>query len=563
MFDILRILVENSGRLVTKDELIKQVWVNQFVEENNLTVRISVLRKTLGENDGQRFIETVSGYGYRFASRVQEISNHRFKARDSTFSSLAVLPLINENSLQRLNYLCDGITESLINSLSQLSALKVMSRSAVFRYKGKDLDPLAVGKELSVGAVLVGNLNQVSNYLLFNFEVIDVADGSQLWGAKYKRQASDLFGLQEEVVREVSESLRIKLNKFEEHRITKRYTDMPEAYHLYLKGRYLWNKRNVPGLKRSVDYFRRAIKKDPQYALAYVGLADAYRMVAGYGLVSPQKIIPKAKAVALRALEIDNQLVEAHVSLGQIKTCFEWDWQGAEDMYRRAIELSPNNASAHHYYSTLLARLGRLDEAVAEVRKAFEIDPLSLHIHMALVRTYYFAKQYDTAVEQAKEILEIHPSFGPANGLMGLVYLEQKNYAGAIEGFKKLISFSETNHIESRGRDLAKRRTPGEHAPDAEALGILGYAYGLVGEHTRAIKILNRLRNLTKKRYIEPHSLVLVYLGLNDKDNAFGWVEKALADRNNSFSYIKVWPVFNRLRNDSRYQELIKRMGLQ
>ncbi len=560
-FDILKILVEHLGQIVTKEELLSQVWMNQFVEENNLAVRIASLRKALGESIKNRYIETVSGCGYRFVARVREILNHRSES-DEVLNSLAVFPLINEKNHQKLNYLCDGITESLINSLSQLPDLKVMSRSTVFRYKGRNMDPLAAGQELGVGAVLIGNLNQISGSILLNIEAVNVNDGSQLWGAVYKHQASDLLALQEEVTREVSDSLRIKLSKAEEGRIAKRHTNNHKAYHLYLKGRYIGNKRSVLGVKRSIDYFRKAIKHDPRYALAHAGLADAYIMISAYGLASPLEIMPKARLAALTALEMDDQLAEAYVSLGRIRSTFEWDWAGGESAFRRAIDLNPNNGAAHHFYSMLLAKRGELEQAHTEILKAFEMDPLSVHIHLAMARILYFAKQYNAAIEHCNEMLEVDSKFGMAHGLIGMVYLEQKNYEGAIMELKKMLLFSGVDYPVSRKNGGPSQRDVPLRESDPEAIGVLGYAYGEAGERKEALKMLNRLKNLRKQRYVEPYTLALVYIGLKDNDKAFEELERSYTDRNNILTYIKVWPLFMRLQNDSRYDDLVKRIGL-
>lgn len=561
-FDILKILVEHPGQIVTKEELISQVWINRFVEENNLTVRIASLRKTLGESTENRYIETVSGHGYRFVARMQEVPNRRTQSEDEVFNSLAVLPLINENNQQRLNYLCDGITESLIHSLSQLGELKVMSRSTVFRYKGRNVDPMAAGQELGVGAVLVGNLNQISGSILLNVEVVDVNDGSRLWGAVFKHQVSDLFTLQEEVAREVSNGLRIKLSKVEERRIAQRQTDSSQAYYLYLKGRYFGNKRSVLGVKRSIDYYRKAIKNDHRYALAYAGLANAYITISGYGLAPPRKIMPKARAAALKALEIDDRLAEGYVSLGLIKSNFEWDWESGESAFKRAIALNPNNGAAHHYYSMLLARRGRLDQALAEILKALEMDSLSVHIHLAIARILYFSKQYDAAIEHCKEMLEIDSKFGMANGLIGLVYLEQRNYEGAVTEFKKMLPVSGVDYPVSRKTGGAPRCAIPVQEADPEAIGVLGFAYGEAGEGKEALKMLNRLKSLGKQRYVEPYTLALVYIGLKDMDKAFEELERSYADKNNILTYLKVWPLLKRLENDSRFDALVKRIGL-
>jgi adenylate cyclase len=560
-FEILRALIENSGRLVTKEELMNKVWGSQAVEENNLTVRIAALRKTLSRYSQNRYIETVFGHGYRFAAKVEEIPGRRaVSKKDEVFSLIAVLPLRNENNQPTLDYICYGVTESIINSLSQITDLKVMSHSTVSRYKAVDLDPRVIGEELEVQAILVGNVRQRDGHIIFNIEVVDVSDGSRMWGTTYQRQFSDLHDLQDEIAREVCDSLRIKLSSVDVRRIRKGHTSNPEAYHLYLKGRYFWNKRSAAVL-RSINYFKRATRVDPQYALAYSGLADAYIMLSGFGFGPPRKIMPKAKRAVMRALDIDNQLTEAHVSLGLVLSNFDWNWSEAEQAYCRAIELSPDKAPAHHYYSILLAKQGRLDKAVAEIRKAFEIDPISLHVHMARARISYFAKQYDVAAKHCKEMLELDPTFGPANGLISMVYLEQKHYERAISQCKRMIPFS--------GRDYPGRNkkgingTPGVWEADPEAIGVLGFAYAQAGNRKKANEMLKRLEQLEISRYVEPLSVALVHIGLKDYDKAFEWLDRAFADRSNILTYMKVWPFFSGLKNDPRYQVMVKRVGLE
>jgi len=559
-FDILKILVEHHGQIVGKEDLISQVWPNQFIEDNNLTVRVAALRKTLMESADTRFIETVFGYGYRFVARVEERSSYRQDDSAGRFLSLAVLPLMNENNQQRLNYICDGITENLINSLSELSGLKVMSRSSVFRYRGRDVDVLVAGEELGVSAILVGTLNQITNSIVINIELVDVKDGSRFWGATYRRQVSELVAIEVEIAGEVSESLRLKLTEVDKSRMAKLPTDNSQAFHLYLKGRYVGNRRTEIAVKKSIEYFRKAVSKDPQYALAYAGLCDAYLRMAGYGLAAPRKTVPKARAAVLKALELDDQLAEAHVSLGLIRAHFEWDWAGGEKAFRRAIQLNPNNGAAHHYLSMVLARRGHLEEAQREIMKAFELDPLSVHIHLAIARIYYFLKQYEAAAEQCKGMLEIDPKIGTAHGVLGLIHLARNQYEPAIKELKAMLPFS------GMAPPYRKEGGTNEAVPvrraDPEAIGTLGYAYGMAGKTNEAIEMLKILKAQAKKRYVEPHAFALVYIGLKDYDQAFEWLERGLADRNNVLTYIKVWLLFDPIRDDPRYLPLVSRMGL-
>jgi TolB-like protein len=562
-FDILKLLIESREQVMTKRELIRRIWLGQFVGENNLTVRMSALRKVLSESVENRFIETVPGYGYRFVSRVHEVLSEYGEPHEWLVDSLAVLPLINANNQQRLNYLCDGLTESLIASLSQIANLRVMARSTVFRFKGRQLDPQEVGRELGVRAVLAGKVNQVNDSLILNIEMIDVKDGAYLWGARYECQVTDLIGFQEGLAREVAENLQIRLSKVEESRIAKRYTENPEAYNLYLKGRHFWNKRSVGGVKKAIEYFRSAIRHDPRYSLAFAGIADAYIVLSSYGLRPPKETMRKAKAAALKALELDDQLAEAHVSIGNIKSSFEWDWAGAEGEFKRAIGLNPYYAPAHQYYANFLAKVGRIDQAIAEIHKAQEIDPLSLSVNLTMTKIYQFARRYDEALRKVREILEIEPLFGPANGVMGLLYLDIGRYQEAIAQVKALLRFSAGDYKVAHVR----ARKPGQRSPlpdsDPEAVALLGYTYALAGKRNKALKILDELGELIKQRYVEPHCLALVYIGLGDKDKAFEWLDRAIRDRSSSPTFIKVAPFFDSLKTDPRYDALVRRFGLQ
>ncbi|HEX8749398.1 MAG TPA: winged helix-turn-helix domain-containing protein [Pyrinomonadaceae bacterium] len=566
-FDILKILVENRGELVTREELIRQIWQDQIVEENNLTVRMSALRKALGESSSNRFIETVPARGYRFVARVRQLSGEHREAReeeeDAAFNSLAVLPLINENNLHKLNYLCEGITESLITSLSHIANLRVMAYSTVLRYRNRGLSPLEVGKKLGVRVVLLGRVNQTGDSLTLNMEMIDVEDGAYLWGAKHRRQVSDLITLQEELAREVSENLRGRLSQVEEREISKRYTDSTEANQMYMKGRYFWNQRSVPGVKKAIQYFSYAIRQDPRYSLAFAGLADAYIFLASSELSSPQEAMLRARAAALKALEIDERLAEAHVSLGNIKSSFEFDWQGAEREFKLAIELNPLYAQARHYYANYLTKLGQLDQAIAEINRAYAIDPISLPLNLSMGKIYYFARRYKEVVKKGFEILEIQPRFGLANGLIGLAYLETGRYPEALREFKVMFDFLFRNQTAGQSKTSLPRGKIILRASDPEPLSFMGYAYAVTGKRSKALKVLNELLEIAKQKYVQPHHMAVIYWGLGDKDNAFDWLNKAVVDRCSTITYIKVWPIFDGLRDDPRYEELVRSLRLQ
>ncbi|MCM3871314.1 MAG: winged helix-turn-helix domain-containing protein [Pyrinomonadaceae bacterium] len=384
VYETLVVLVSQSGHVVEKEELMRRIWPDVVVEENNLTGNIFALRRAFAEYD---CIETIPRRGYRFTGDVKQVRVADVKVTDrfgvetevlikesvSTrkhgIDSLAVLPFINASADPEADYLSDGITESIINNLSRLSPLRVMARSTVFRYKGREYDPQEVGLELGVGVVLLGRLLQLGDHLIVRAELVDVRDGAQLWGAQYSRTPSDILQLQEEIANEISEALQLKLTAEEKEWLTKRYTDNTEAYHAYLKGRYFFYKRTPEGLRKGIEYFQKAIELDPTYALAYSGLADCYAVLGWLGESPPNESCPKAKAAALKALEIDDTIAEAHTSLAFVRTYYDLGWTAGETEFRRAIELRPGYALAHHWYGFQLLALGRFDESIAEMRR--------------------------------------------------------------------------------------------------------------------------------------------------------------------------------------------------
>ena len=556
-FDILKTLVANRGELVTKEQLFKQVWPGRYVEVNNLTVRMSELRKVLRDSAETRFIETVPGSGYRFVAKVKEIVDDH-GAQTDAFKSLAILPLINENNHQQLEYVCEGITESLITSLSHVSNLRVMSRSTVFRYNRRDVDPRTVGEELRVEIVLVGKVNQASNNLVFDLEMIDAKSGWHLWGGKYRRRVSDLVTLPDEIVRQVVPNLQLALTARAEKQHSNTYPANSKAYELYLKGRYFLNKRALEWTKKGILYFRRAIEQDSRYALAFVGLADSYLSLAGFEERPVREVLSKTKAAVVQALKIDGNLAAAHLTNARIMSTSEFDWDGAEREFRLAIQLDPFHGEAHQHYAIFLSKLGQHDEAVKEINKAFSLDPLSIGLQLAMAKVYYFARKPAVTVKKCRELLEIEPGYGPAIGVIGFAYLEMGRVAEAIEQFKSTI--------ERLPLDAPDPQTEGarslDRCSDPEAFACLGYAYGVAGERNKALDVLGELLEVRKTRYIQPQNLAIVYIGLGEYDAAFEWLDKAFVDRCGPLTFIKVWPFIDRLRSDPRYNELMKRLGL-
>jgi eukaryotic-like serine/threonine-protein kinase len=461
-----------------------------------------------------------------------------------TIDSVAVLPFVNASGDPNSEYLSDGITESLINSLSQLPHLKVMSRDSAFMYKGKQTDARTVGRELGIRAVLEGRVMQRGDSLDISAELIDARDNSHIWGQQYSRKSSDIFALQGELAKEMTTMLRMRLTGEEEKRMAKSYTANPEAYQDYLQGRYWWNKRTEEGLNRSIEYFQQAIAKDPYYALAYGGLADSYSMLANFGFVPPMEAFPKAKKAALKALELDDTLAEAHTSLGLIKTIYDWDWPGAEGECRRAIQLNPSDADAHLTYGFTLRRLGRFDEAIAEQKRALELDPLSVNDNTEFGFTFYLARQHDRAIEQERKTLEMDPNFMPALYTLSAAYLQTSKFKEGITEGEKGAAISPGN---------------------AGALSCLGYAYAVAGRRADAQKVLDKLTVLSKQKYVSAGSRAMIYAGLEDKGKAFEQLEKAYEERSIGVgpASIRVNPVWDPLRSDPRWIDLLRRMNLQ
>jgi TolB-like protein/DNA-binding winged helix-turn-helix (wHTH) protein len=579
LFDLLLVLVRNSGEVITKEELMQKVWPDQLVEESNLTVSMSALRKALGERYKERkYIETVPKRGYRFVARVGESrvatppgrGPSHVGGRDAwggapekSAISLAVLPLVNEGRDPDLEYLVDGLAESFINSLSRIPQLRVLARTTVFRYKGKELDVLRVGGELNVRALLTGRVLQRGGRLLINVELIDAEDGAQMWGAKYDRRFSNIFEVQEEITAEVWGKLRLRLSPREKGLLTKRHTESAEAFRQYLKGRFFWNKRSITGIKKAIGYFRRALELDANYSLAYSGLADGYITLADYGVVPPREVMPKAREAAIRALRIDDTLVEAHTSSASVKKYYGPESAGAERDYLRAIELNPRYATAQQWYADYLAKLARFDEAVERIKQALEIDPLSLIINKTMAKILYMAREFDRAAEQCLEIFELDPGFGPASGVLAHIYAAQGRYEEAIAEIKKLIDFATGEYEVLPGRRLGSAAGTGPPAAfslsDPEAIAGLGYFYALAGRRGEALQLLSGLRELRKHRYVEPHALAMIYIGLGDKDGAFEWLGKSYANGSSALGYLKVWPVFDPLRSDPRFADLYRR----
>ncbi|MEK6322717.1 MAG: protein kinase [Acidobacteriota bacterium] len=463
-----------------------------------------------------------------------------FRSGSKSIDSIAVLPFTNTSGNTDSEYLSDGIAETLINSLSQLQQLRVVARSTAFRYKNKEVDPQQVGRDLNVRAVMTGRVRQLGDALSIQVDLVDATTGAQLWGEEYNRKISDILAVKQDISREITEKLRLKLTGEERKHLTGRETNNTEAYQSYLKGRYYWNKRTADGLKKAIGQFQLAIDRDPNYALAYVGIADSYLVLEQYAGTPASETGPKAKAAADRALQIDDSLAEAHTSLASYYHS-AWQWKESEKAFKRSISLNPNYPTAHHWYQILLRAMGRLDEALAEIKRAQELDPLSPILEVNIASVYINKGDLDSAMEHAKRLVELDPNFSLAHEPLGTVYIKQRRYTEALAAFQQ---------------DVASDRT-------SYSLSNLGHAYAVAGRRDEAMAVLKELEGKYHRREALGQYLAAVYAGLDDKDQAFAWLEKDFQAHSGTLDFVTVKAGFDSLRSDPRYADLLRRMGLR
>jgi eukaryotic-like serine/threonine-protein kinase len=449
--------------------------------------------------------------------------------------SLVVLPFTDGKDSE---YILDGITESIINSLSQLPQLRVIARTTAFSYKERAVDLKKLGSELGVQAVATGKVVLQGDSLSVQADLIDVATGSQIWGDKYERKRTDILTVQAEIAREIAEKLRLRLTGEQRQRLVERYTQNTDAYDLYLRGRFHLEKRADDEIYKGIEFFKQAKAKDPNFALAYVGLADAY-ILNGGGL-PPTEAMLTVRGAATKALELDGMLAEAHTSLAVVSFLSDWDWSGAENRFRQAIALKPGYATAYHWYAEYLTAMGRHNQAFAAIKQAEVLDPLSPIISRDVGWHYYCAGNYDQAIVQCQKTLKLEPNFVRAHVLLGLAYAKKKMFVEAIDELQKAMALNQSSHNSAQ----------------------LGYAYALAGQRDKARQILDALNEQTKKTYVSPDSFAVIYSGLGDKDRAFAWLEKSLAEHSDSLVYLKVRPTLDSLRSDPRFHDLVRRIGL-
>jgi TolB-like protein/Tfp pilus assembly protein PilF len=468
--------------------------------------------------------------GYFYFSR-----NHK-----SAINSIAVMPFVNASGNPEVEYLSDGITESLINSLSQLPNLSVKGRSTVFRYKGKDITPQQIGSELSVQAILNGRVVQRGEQLTLSLDLVNARTGDQIWGQQYIRKASDLVSLQAEIANEISHKLRTDISGEDRQKLIKGSTSNSEAYQLYLKGNYFAARYTKDGSQKGIEYFNQAIALDPNYALAYNGLAYYY-IVANEWYLAPRDAMPKARAAAQKALTIDDTLAAAHASLAVATDWHYWDFPAAEREYKRALELDPNDPRSHQFYSWFLAEHGKVEEAIAEAKRAQQLDPISPEQGIYLGQVLLFLRHYDEAIEALRKTVELDQTFWLSHNFLGRAYEQKGRMPEAVAEFQRAIQLEPAA---------------------AENRSMLGHAYAVSGKKAEALKIIDGLKELSKSVYVAPYTIAIVYAGLGDKDQAFAWLDRAYDDRSGYLTWLTTDPQLDGLRSDPRFADLLRRVGL-
>lgn len=560
-FKTLLVLLQNSGRALGKDELLKTIWPDTFVEEATLAQNIFTLRKVFNARvpGGDQYIQTIPKVGYRFVLTVREVKGQNGSLQVEQFGgpenaikleetsdqykevrSLAVLPITDELVQPGMEHVGDSITENILNRLSLLPDVQVKACSTVAHYKGQDIDPQEAGRELGVDAVLIGSIFPLGDKTIIKVELVEVANGWQLWGEQYDQKRSEFLKVHQEIARDISEKLCSKLLRKERRRLNRTHPENAEAHRLYLKGRFFLNKRTEESYHKAIEAFEQAIKIDPEYSLAYTGLADSHVQFDYYGLIPPWETIQKAKAAALKAIQLDDDLAEAHNSLGAIKLVYDREPVDAELEFQKAIRLNPNYAPAHNGYAHCLMEMAQVEKSLAECRLALELEPLDLENNLYLAWHYLSARQYDEAIEQLYRVLEIGPNFSLAHFLLGIAYEQKREFSKAIAEFYRT----------------------GELAVTPVLSGFLGYTHAMAGRKDEAVKLLADLLKESKRNYVPPYSLALIYTGLGQTAEALEWLEKARIEQKRWRGWLKLTPELDSLRSEPTFTEFLQRAGL-
>lgn len=619
VFDTLLVLVENRGRFLDKDELLSRLWPETVVEESNLTQNVYLLRKVLNaDSNGEVYIETMPKRGYRFVATVNAVqdadteivveehsrsyvvieqtgesdiatkidaaepisqaktlapghSEKKWKVRTSVIAlcvlgvvtsvvfiryfrttnrssptdvhapikSIAVLPFRTISSDPGDAELSFGMTETLSTSLSTLRQIEVRPPSSARKFASPEQDPVAAARELKVDAVLESSIQRSGNRVRVTLRLTRAVDGSTLWAGQADQQVQEIFALQDQVAEQVARALFPQLSGPEQALLAKRYTQNPEAYRLYMNGRHHWNRVTIEDWEKAKDYFQLAIERDPNYALPYTGLADLYSSIVADAIVPKEEAVPKARQAAMRALELDETLAEAHVSLARIKAYYDWDWSGAELELKRAVELDPNSPVAHHEYANYLSYMGRSDQAIAEARRARDLDPLSQLANFNLAFALICGRRYDEAVAESRQVIGTFPQ---AHYWIGLAYMGDAKYKEAAAEFEKRLQISDSDV-------LAKPQ--------------LAYAYAMSGKKAQARALVAELKEHYKQRRVSPYFMAMIHSGLGEKDQAFNFLEEAYREHSRPLGALKLNPVWDSLRPDPRFADLLRRIKLE
>jgi TolB-like protein/DNA-binding winged helix-turn-helix (wHTH) protein/Tfp pilus assembly protein PilF len=598
-FETLVLLVENSGHLLTKDELMKRLWPGTFVEEANLAQNISAIRRVLdGKNGGEQYIETVPKGGYRFTAETRKIVLEppriearvpqptavpvpetarqrwsmarlvvtasatilvvasalylvprlaKFRAKGTTVTpaatairSIAVLPLVNLSSDPAQEYFSDGLTDELITKLAQIGSLRVISRTSVIGYKHSVKKAPEIGEELHVDSLVEGTIERVGDRVRIRVQLIRPSTDQHIWAETYDRELKDVLQLESDVAHEIAQQIGHAANE-QPGRLARERPVSTEAHENYLRGRYRWNQRSQSGLSAAINHFQKAIELEPQYAQAYAGIADAYIMMANWGFMPATEGYPKAEVAARKALELDDQLAEAHTSLAYATFLYDWDWAGAEKRFRRAIELNPNYATAHHFYSVYLMASGRHAEAQVEIKRARELDPLSIIINSVVGWIYYEGRQYPQAIQECEKAFEMDPNYVPALLDLGSVYLRTGEYDKAIAQFERAKNVAEHKGV---------------------ALSHLAQAYAMSGNRDGARKILLALQEPSGPKFVSAWDLAQIHIALGEKTRALDFLEKAVDQHFGWVVILAADPAFDPLRAEPRFQALQQRVRI-
>ena len=579
--DTLLALIAGGGRVMEKDELIKMVWPGTFVEEGGLARNISQLRKALGDgSENGQYIETIPKRGYRWVGPVDQVAEEQSPAEDlapkslrppvrlgyrtviaatalvaalltswsyfrvpaETLHSIVVLPL-RDLSPEPQEYLATGMTEALLTNLAKIGALKVVSYGAL-QPNGSETPAADIASTANVGAALQGSVLRAGERVRITVRLVRARTGEQLWAEEYEEDVRDILRLQSSVAQKIAQAIKVKVTPQERTRLTASHPVRPEAYLDYLRGRYYWNKRTLEGFQKALDHFERCIQEDPGYASAYSGLADVYSLLgsSSYDALPPRVAMPKAKEAALMAVKLDDGLAEAHASLAYVLLAYDWDWPGAEKEFRRALELNPGYATAHHWYALYLLAQGRTDQALVEMKTALDREPLSLAINTGVGWCLYLARQYDQAAAQYRKTLEMDRNFVLAEIMLGMALERQGAYPDAIQAFKRALVTAPQSTF---------------------ALARLGQTYAASGDRREARRILESLDQISKTRYVPAIYPGAIYVGLDDMDRAYDWAERAYAARSHYVIYFNVEPSLDRFRLDPRFSGFSRRLGLQ